>query len=104
MDISETGENWGYEEGCLSIPGIRSEIFRLEKVLIKYFDENWVEHQEEFQGFPARIIQHEYDHIQGVLFIDYMSPIRKRLVKAKLSNISKGIVDVNYKMKFPVKR
>jgi peptide deformylase len=101
--LEENGKEWGYEEGCLSIPGIRSEILRLEKLKIHYFDENWMEHTEEYDGMQARIIQHEYDHIEGVLFIDYLSSIKKRLIKAKLINISKGAVDVNYKMKFPVK-
>lgn len=101
--LEEEGKDWGYEEGCLSIPGIRSEVMRPEKVKIHYFDENWGEHTEEFDGIQARIIQHEYDHIEGILFIEYLSAIKKRLIKAKLINISKGIVDVNYKMKFPVK-
>lgn len=101
--LEEHGKDWGYEEGCLSIPGIRSEVMRPEKLTIHYFDENWIEHTEEYDGMQARIIQHEYDHIEGVLFIDYLSSIKKRLIKAKLINISKGVVDVNYKMKFPVK-
>jgi peptide deformylase len=101
--LDETGDEWGYEEGCLSIPGIRSEVQRPEKIKIHYFDENWVEYTEEYDGMKARVIQHEYDHIEGVLFIEYLSAIKKRLIKAKLANISKGIVDVNYKMRFPIK-
>jgi peptide deformylase len=101
--LKEDGKDWGYEEGCLSIPGIRSEVIRPEKLKIHYFDEHWVEHTEEYDGIQARIIQHEYDHIEGILFIEYLSAIKKRLIKAKLINISKGVVDVNYKMKFPVK-
>lgn len=101
--LKEEGEEWGYEEGCLSIPGIRGEVKRQEKLKIRYFDENWKEHTEDYDGMRARVIQHEYDHIEGVLFIDYLSAIKKRLIKAKLLNISKGVVDVSYKMKFPVK-
>ena len=101
--LEENGKDWGYEEGCLSIPGIRSEVMRPENLKIHYYDENWVEHTETYDGIQARIIQHEYDHIEGILFIEYLSAIKKRLIKAKLINISKGVVDVNYKMKFPVK-
>jgi peptide deformylase len=102
--IEEKGDDWPYEEGCLSIPGIRSEVMRPERVKLHYFDEEWMEHTKVFSGIAARIIQHEYDHIEGVLFIDYLPPIKKRLIKGKLSNISKGAVDVNYKMKFPLKK
>jgi len=102
--LEETGEDWPYDEGCLSIPGVRSEVFRPYKLTIRYSDENWVEHEETYEGIRARIIQHEYDHIEGVLFVDHLSSIKKRLMKNKLTNISKGIVDVSYKMKFPVKK
>ncbi len=102
--LEEFGDDWGYEEGCLSIPGIRGEVVRPSKVRIQYLDENFVEHTEEFDGMPARIIQHEYDHIEGILFTEYLSMLKKQLVKGKLNNISKGDVDVNYRMKFPVKR
>jgi peptide deformylase len=102
--IEEKGDEWPYEEGCLSIPGIRSEVMRPERVKLHYFDEDWKEHTKVFTGMAARIIQHEYDHIEGVLFLDYLSSIKKRLIKGKLTNISKGIVDVEYKMKFPVKK
>ncbi|MCR6637879.1 MAG: peptide deformylase [Sporocytophaga sp.] len=102
--IEETGEDWPYDEGCLSIPGVRSEVFRPYQLTIRYFDENWAEHEETYEGIRARIIQHEYDHIEGVLFVDHLSSIKKRLMKNKLTNISKGIVDVSYKMKFPVKK
>jgi peptide deformylase len=101
--IEETGKEWKYEEGCLSIPDIRAEVSRPPKVLINYLDENWVEHEEEFEGMQARIIQHEYDHIEGVLFIDYLPPLKKRLLKGKLANISKGKCDVDYKIKLPKK-
>ena len=101
--LEEIGSPWKFEEGCLSIPGIREEIARNEKLKIRYFDENWEEHEEEFDGLKARIIQHEYDHIEGVLFIDYLTAFKKRLLKSKLLNISKGNVDAEYKMAFPVK-
>lgn len=85
----------------MSIPGIREEVIRNEKLLIRYFDENWDEHEEEFEGIKARIIQHEYDHIEGVLFIDRLSGFKKRLLRNKLANITRGNVDVEYKMVFP---
>ena len=102
--IEENGDEWAYEEGCLSIPEIREDVKRKEKLLIHYFDENWEEHEEEFDGMAARVIQHEYDHVEGVLFVDYLSGLKKRLLKTKLTNISKGNVRVGYKMKFPVKK
>lgn len=101
--IEEDGEDWTFEEGCLSIPGIRGEVERPEKVLIKYYDEDWNEYTKEFEGMTARVIQHEYDHIEGILFTDYLSPIKKRLLKGKLDKISKGQVRHDYKMKFPKK-
>lgn len=97
----ESGEEWGFNEGCLSIPKIREEVFRKEKILITYYDENWELKEETYDGYAARIIQHEYDHIEGVLFTDHLSSLKKRLLMKKLQNISKGIVDVDYKMKFP---
>jgi peptide deformylase len=102
--LEEFGDEWSYNEGCLSIPGIRGEVVRPSKVRIHYFDENWNEHTEEFEGMPARIIQHEYDHIEGILFVDYFSSLKKQMLRGKLSNVSKGDVDVNYKMKFAVKK
>ena len=102
--LEEFGEEWSYNEGCLSIPGIRGEVSRYSKLKIHYFDENWNEYTEEYEGMPARIIQHEYDHIQGVLFDDHFSSLKKQLMKGKLTNVSKGDVDVSYRMKFPVKR
>lgn len=98
--LEEKGEEWGFNEGCLSIPGIREEVFRQEKLTIRYFDENFKEHKETYDGYAARIIQHEYDHIEGILFTDHISPLRKRLLKRKMEEISKGEVDVAYKMKF----
>lgn len=97
----ETGEEWGFHEGCLSIPKIREEVFRQEKVTISYYDENWNFKEETYEGYSARIIQHEYDHIEGVLFTDHLSPLKKRLLSKKLQNISKGEIDVPYKMRFP---
>jgi peptide deformylase len=99
--LEERGEPWGFEEGCLSIPEIRGQVMRKPIVKIRYFDENWVEHTDEFDGMPARVIQHEYDHIEGVLFTDHLSPIRRRLLKGKLEGISKGEVRTIYRMRFP---
>lgn len=102
--IEEFGEEWSYNEGCLSIPGIRGEVVRPSNLKIHFFDEHWVEHTKEYSGMPARIIQHEYDHIEGVLFVDHFSSLKKQLMRGKLINVSKGDVDVSYRMKFPVKR
>lgn len=99
--VEERGDLWSYNEGCLSIPDIREDIDRKEEITINYLDENWVEHEESFSGLAARIIQHEYDHIEGILFTDKLSPLKKALLKSKLENIAKGKVDVDYKMKFP---
>jgi len=99
--LEEEGEEWAYEEGCLSIPGIRGDVFRQEKIKIHYFDENWNEFTEEYDDMKARVIQHEYDHIEGRLFVDYLSGLKKQLIKNKLVNITKGVVDVSYRMKFP---
>ncbi|MFP5470185.1 MAG: peptide deformylase [Bacteroidia bacterium] len=100
----ESGMEWEFNEGCLSIPGIREDINRQPDLLISYFDENWQFHEEKYSGLAARIIQHEYDHIEGVLFTDKLNPLKKRLLKGKLSDISKGNVKVDYKMKFPLKK
>ena len=102
--LSEEGDKWKFNEGCLSIPAIREDIERKPEVRIKYVDENFAEHNETYNGVRARIIQHEYDHIEGMLFTDRINPLRKRLLKRKLTDISKGIVDVSYKMKFPLKK
>lgn len=99
--IEEAGDDWGFEEGCLSIPGIRGEVFRPEIIVIRYFDVDWNEHEEEYEGMAARIIQHEYDHLDGKLFTDYLPSLRRTLIKKKLSDISKGKTDAEYKMKFP---
>jgi peptide deformylase len=95
------GEPWNYNEGCLSIPKIREDITRPETVTIEYVDENFIPHIETFNGLTARIIQHEYDHIEGKLFIDYIKPFRKKLLQGRLADISKGKIKVDYKMTFP---
>jgi peptide deformylase len=99
--LEESGEEWAFNEGCLSIPDIREDIYRKTTVKLSYYDEDWKHHEETFSGLAARIIQHEYDHIEGKLFTDKLSPLRKRLIEKKLNDISKGIVEVEYKMKFP---
>ena len=99
--IEESGEEWAYNEGCLSIPKVREDVNRKKVVLIKYQDEHFVEHTESFDGITARVIQHEYDHIEGKLFIDHITPLQKRLLKKKLDDISSGKVRVDYRMLFP---
>ncbi len=101
--IKEEGEQWGFKEGCLSIPGIRENVNRLPKVTLSYFDEKFEHHEEVFEGLAARIIQHEYDHIEGVLFIDKINPMKKRMIKGKLADIKKGKVRIHYRMRFPKK-
>ena len=100
--IEESGEEWAFNEGCLSIPDIREDVYRQEEIQIRYWDENFKEHTEQYLGLAARVIQHEYDHIEGVLFTDKLSPLKKRLIKGKLNNIAKGNIDVDYKMRFPL--
>ena len=99
--IEEKGEEWAFEEGCLSIPDIREDILRKETITIKYFDKEFEEHTKTFDGLTARVIQHEYDHIEGILFTDYVTGLKKRLLKKKLINISKGKITPRYRMKFP---
>jgi peptide deformylase len=99
--LEESGNKWSFNEGCLSIPEIREDINRHESLTISYYDENWKHHEETYNGLAARIIQHEYDHIEGKLFIDKLSPLRKAMLNNKLGSISKGLVKVEYKMKFP---
>ncbi len=96
--IELSGKEWVYNEGCLSIPKIREDVVRHEKVTLKYMDENFVEHTETFDGMTARIILHEYDHIEGKLFIDYIKPLKKKMLQGKLNDIHKGKVRVDYKM------
>jgi peptide deformylase len=95
------GKPWNYNEGCLSIPKIREDVMRPETVTIEYDDENFEHHVDTFNGITARIIQHEYDHIEGKLFIDYLKPFRRKLLQGKLADITKGKVNVDYKMSFP---
>ena len=99
--LSETGEQWGFEEGCLSIPGIRENVLRCPDIVLRYEDENRQVHEEAFSGMAARIIQHEYDHLEGILFTDKLSAFKKQLLKGKLARISKGDVKHDYRMKFP---
>lgn len=101
--IDEEGEDWRFEEGCLSIPTIREDVSRQPKITIQYYDRNFKFQERSFDDLTARVIQHEYDHIEGILFIDHLKPLKKSLLKGKLEKISKGMVDVNYKMKFPKK-
>jgi len=97
------GDDWPYNEGCLSIPTVREDVVRQVAIDIEYFDENFIKHNETYDGLAARVIQHEYDHIEGKLFTDHLKPLKKTLLKKKLEKISKGKVDVDYRMKFPKK-
>ncbi len=99
--IAEEGEEWAFNEGCLSIPEIREDVFRKPKITIEFLDEDFNLLRETYEGLAARVIQHEYDHIDGILFTDKLSSLKKRLIKGKLSDISKGKVDVDYRMRFP---
>jgi peptide deformylase len=100
-EIIEThGDDWAYNEGCLSIPKIREDIMRAERVTLNYMDEHFNEFTETFSGITARVILHEYDHIEGKLFIDYLKPLRKKMLQGKLNDISKGKIKVDYKMSF----
>lgn len=99
--IETNGDEWTMNEGCLSLPEIREDVDRPDEVTIKYLDENFEEHLETYKGFAGRVIQHEYDHLEGVLFVDHLSPLRKRLLKGKLLAISKGKVRPHYRIKIP---
>lgn len=101
--LDEYGDEYGFEEGCLSIPEVRAEITRPEKLTLEYYDENWNLKEEEFSGMTARVIQHEYDHLEGILFVDYLKGLKKRLVKSKLIDVSKGKVSTDYRMIYPLK-
>ncbi len=101
--IERFGDEELMNEGCLSVPGIREDIKRPTQIRIKYLDENFQEHEEEYDGFAARVIQHEYDHLDGILFIDLLPPLKKRLLKRKLTDISKGKAKVAYKIRIPGK-
>lgn len=100
--VEESGELWSYEEGCLSIPNIRGDVERLENIKIKFLDEDFIEHEADFGGINARVIQHEYDHLEGKLFIEKLSPLKKKLIQRKLENIKKGKVATEYRLKFAI--
>jgi peptide deformylase len=97
---SLNGEEWAYNEGCLSIPKIREDIYRKEEVVINFVDENFEQHTKTFNGITARVILHEYDHIEGKLFIDLLLPLKKKLLKRKLDDITKGKINTDYRMLF----
>ena len=99
--IKEEGDEWVFNEGCLSIPDVREDVFRKPKITIEYQDENFEKHTTELEGLAARVFQHEYDHIEGILFTDKLSSLKKRLIKKKLENISKGKIRADYRMRFP---
>ena len=102
--LEESGEPWRFNEGCLSVPGINEEVERLPDITIEYYDENFKKHTDKLSGLKARVVQHEYDHIEGIIFTDRISSFKKRILKRKIENISKGKVDVDYAMKFPKRR
>ena len=97
----EEGKEWSFQEGCLSIPKIRENVTRKPDVVVSYYDENWKLHEEKYSGYAARIIQHEYDHIDGILFTDYLTPLKRKLLQKKLNNITDGLIEIDYKMSFP---
>jgi len=99
--VEESGDEWAFNEGCLSIPDVREDVFRQEQIIVEYVDENWKKQKETLTGLAARVVQHEYDHIEGVLFTDKLSTLKKRLIKGKLANITKGKVNADYRMRFP---
>lgn len=102
--LKEEGEEWGFNEGCLSIPEVREDVYRKEKITIEYYDEDFKKHTDVYDGLIARVIQHEYDHIEGVLFTDKISTLKKTLIKKKLQNIMEGKTRPDYKMKFIAKK
>ena len=102
--LKEEGEEWGFNEGCLSIPEVREDVYRHEKITIEYYDEDFNKHTDVFDGLIARVIQHEYDHIEGILFTDRISSLKKRLIQKKLQNIMEGKTRPDYKMKFVAKK
>lgn len=102
--LKEEGGLWAFNEGCLSIPGIHEDVVRHDKITIEYFDENFNKHTEEYDGLRARVIQHEYDHIEGILFTDKISSLKKRLIEKKLKNIMEGKTNADYRMKFAIKK
>ena len=98
--IEEAGDDCSYSEGCLSIPDVTGDVERPEEITIRYFDENWVEHEETFDGMNARVIQHEYDHIDGILFTEHLKPLKRRMINRKLEKIRRGDTSPSYRMKF----
>jgi len=102
--VEESGEDWTFNEGCLSIPDIREDVVRKPRIRIQYYDDGWEYHDEVYEGVMARIIQHEYDHLEGILFVDKISSIRKMLLKRRLTDISRGEIEVDYRMIFPLKK
>ena len=100
--IEEKGKEWKFEEGCLSIPGIREEVARKPELTIEYYNENFELVEEKLDGLGARVVQHEYDHIEGILFVDKINPLKKQLIKSRLNAITKGEIKVGYRMKFPL--
>jgi peptide deformylase len=101
--LEEQGALWNFNEGCLSIPDVREDVSRKDQITLQYQDENFETHRITLEGLAARVVQHEYDHIEGVLFTDRISPLKRRLIKNRLASISKGAISVEYKMKFPIK-
>lgn len=100
--IKEEGEEWAFNEGCLTIPDVTEDVFRFEKITIEYVDKNFEKHTDVLDGLAARVVQHEYDHIEGILFTDKISSLKKRLIKKRLENISKGKINPSYRMKYPL--
>lgn len=98
--LVEEGEEWGFNEGCLSIPDVREDVYRHEKITIEYYDEQFIKHTDVYDGLIARVIQHEYDHIEGILFTDLISSLKKQLIKKKLANIMDGKARPDYRMRF----
>lgn len=99
--LKEEGDEWAFNEGCLSIPDVREDVVRQPKITVEYMDEDFNTHTKTFEGLAARVFQHEYDHIDGILFTDKLSSLKKRLLKKRLEKISKGKIDVDYRMRFP---
>jgi peptide deformylase len=99
-----SGDHTSFNEGCLSIPNVREEVKRPDIISIRFYDENFDHHEKQYHGIVARIIQHEYDHLEGKLITDYMSPLKRQIMKKKLTDISRGIVDVDYRMRFPLRK
>lgn len=102
--VGYEGAEWKVDEGCLSLPGLREDVLRPDRIRLKWYDEKWVAHEQEFSRWKARIIQHEYDHLEGKLFIDYLSPLKRRLLKGKLNDISRGNVRADYRILAPMRK